>query len=360
MATKNEVAKQEFTTALSQWSNELTGLVTRDFNACGVQFDEYSKQCAMAAMTSIWQLVKDSDKVKDLNSLDTSNLREIVGQAASLKLNANAVPRECYFQLRTKNVGGNFFQVVEMGIEGDGNDAMLRNYGENVDTVYPCWLVKEGDVFEYPKHKGIEMTPPEWEEKGLSQKVVRVVYPLKLKDGTFQYLIAERDGVKTNLFAHVRNNLMNETFGILKGTNSKGKAKTRYDATPDEKKQIDAKKEEIYDALRKCETVDEMLSCEVAKPYISAAWLDTPESMIVRKMRNNAVKKYRKDFNSMAKQSFNQLDETYVAVQNEIAENANSEDFIVDAEVSDTVENPQLSEPEVMQGEVVEKAPFEE
>ena len=356
----NEVAKQEFTTALSQWSNELTGLVTRDFNACGVQFDEYSKQCAMAAMTSIWQLVKDSDKVKDLNSLDTSNLREIVGQAASLKLNANAVPRECYFQLRTKNVGGNFFQVVEMGIEGDGNDAMLRNYGENVDTVYPCWLVKEGDVFEYPKHKGIEMTPPEWEEKGLSQKVVRVVYPLKLKDGTFQYLIAERDGVKTNLFAHVRNNLMNETFGILKGTNSKGKAKTRYDATPEEKKQIDAKKEEIYDALRKCVTVDEMLSCEIAKPYISAAWLDTPESMIVRKMRNNAVKKYRKDFNSMAKQSFNQLDETYVAVQNEIAENANSEDFIVDTEVADTAEDPQSAEPEKVQGEVVEKAPFEE
>ena len=62
----------------------------------------------------------------------------------------------------------------------------------------------------------------------------------------------------------------------------------------------------------------------------------------------------------MAKQSFNQLDETYVAVQNEIAENANSEDFIVDAEVSDTVENPQSAEPEVVQGEVVEKAPFEE
>lgn len=360
---KNEVAKQEFTTALSQWSNELTGLVTRDFNACGVQFDEYSKQCAMAAMTSIWQLVKDSDKVKDLNGLDTSNLREIVGQAASLKLNANAVPRECYFQLRTKKVGDNYLQVVEMGIEGDGNDAMLRNYGENVDTVYPCWLVKEGDVFEYPKHKGIEMTPPEWEEKGLSQKVIRVVYPLKLKDGSFQYLIAERESVKTNLFAHVRNNLMNETFGLLgtkKDKNGKSVPRTRYDATQEEKKQIDAKKEEIYDALRKCETVDAMLACEIAKPYISAAWLDTPESMIVRKMRNNAVKKYRKDFNSMAKQSFNQLDETYVAVQNEIAENANSEDFIVDAEVSDTIENPQSADTEKVQGEVVDKAPFEE
>lgn len=345
----NELEVQKINTAVSQWTNSITSLVTRDFELCGVSFDEYSKQCAMAAMTSIYQLVKDSDKVKDLNSLDTSNLREIVGQAASLKLNANAVPRECYFQLRTKKVGDNYLQVVEMGIEGDGNDAMLRNYGENVDTVYPCWLVKEGDEFSYPKHKGIEMTPPEWEEKGQSQKVIRVVYPIKLKDGTFQYLIAERDGVKVNLFAHVRNNLMNETFGILKDTNSKGKAKTRYDATPEEKKQIDAKKEEIFDALRKCETIEDMLACEIAKPFISAAWIDTPESMIVRKMRNNAVKKYRKDFNSMAKQSFNQLDETYVSVQEEIAENANSEDFIVDSPAVEVTEEANA-----------DKAPFEE
>ena len=345
----NELEVQKINTAVSQWTNSITSLVARDFELCGVSFDEYSKQCAMAAMTSIYQLVKDSDKVKDLNSLDTSNLREIVGQAASLKLNANAVPRECYFQLRTKKVGDNYLQVVEMGIEGDGNDAMLRNYGENVDTVYPCWLVKEGDEFSYPKHKGIETTPPEWEEKGKSQKVIRVVYPIKLKDGTFQYLIAERDSVKVNLFAHVRNNLMNETFGILKGTNSKGKAKTRYDATPEEKKQIDAKKEEIFDALRKCETIEDMLACEIAKPFISAAWLDTPESMIVRKMRNNAVKKYRKDFNSMAKQSFNQLDETYVSVQEEIAENANSEDFIVDSPAVEVTEEA-----------AADKAPFEE
>lgn len=180
MAEANNLEVQKVNTAVSQWTNSITNLVTKDFELCGVTFDEYSKQCAMAAMTSIYQLVKDSDKVKDLNALDTSNLREIVGQAASLKLNANAVPRECYFQLRTKKVGSDYLQVVEMGIEGDGNDAMLRNYGENVETVYPCWLVKDGDVFEYPKHKGIEMTPPEWEEKGQSQKVVRVVYPVKL------------------------------------------------------------------------------------------------------------------------------------------------------------------------------------
>ena len=45
MAEKNEVAKkQEFTTGLSQWTNTITGLVSRDFEQNGVQYDEYSKQ----------------------------------------------------------------------------------------------------------------------------------------------------------------------------------------------------------------------------------------------------------------------------------------------------------------------------
>jgi hypothetical protein len=228
--------------------------------------------------------------------------------------------------------------VVEMGIEGDGNDALLRNFGENVDTVYPVWIVKEGDEFVYPRHKGIEMTPPEWIEMGMSNKVVKVVYPLKLKDGSFEYLISEREGVKVNLFAHVRNNLMNETFGIVTGVNPKGKPRTRYDATAEEKKQIDAKKEEIYNALRACETIDDMLSCKIARPFMSPAWLDTPESMIVRKMRNNAVKKYRKDFNDMARNSFNQLDETYTAARQEIEDNANTEEYVADTQPQEIVD----------------------
>lgn len=88
---KNEVAKQ-FTTGISQWTNTITGLVTRDFEENGVQYDEYSKKCAMAAMTSIYQLIKGTDKV-DMSNIDTSNLREVVGQAASLKLNSNAMPK---------------------------------------------------------------------------------------------------------------------------------------------------------------------------------------------------------------------------------------------------------------------------
>lgn len=333
---KNEVGKQQFTTALSQWSTEITGLIARDYEACGVTFDDYSKRCALEAMTAIFNLVKNNPKIKDMNSLDTSNLRGIVEHCASLKLNASAYPRECYFQLRNTKVGVDadgkdiWQYVVEMGYEGAGYDSLLTNWGKDVERVYPYWVVKEGDEYIPPKHKGIEVTPPEWEEKGLSERAVRVVYPVKLTDGTITYLTAEREGVKVNLLAHVRQNMMNETFGVLKGTKkSYGKdvPRTRYDATEEEKKAIDAEKEKVLDALRACETLDNMLKCEIAKPFISAAWLDTPESMIVRKMCNNATRKYPKNYNPMARQAQIEMDEIYQQVQEEIETCANTEEF---------------------------------
>lgn len=323
MAEKNEVAqKQEFTVALSEWVNTYSGLVCRDFEKNDVQYDEYSRLCAMNAITAIYQLAQNTDKA-DMNSINKSNLREVVGQCASLKLNANAVPREVYFQLRSKQIGGQWCKVVEMGIEGDGNDSLLRQFGNNIDTVYPVWLVKDGDDFTYPRRRGIEIEPAEWTPKGLSDKTVRVVYPVKLKDGTIDYLIAEREPVKTNLIAHIRNNLLNETFGICEN---------RYKATPKQKEQIRAKKEEVLSAVRECETLEDILRCEAAKPYISAAWLDTPEAMIVRKMRNNAIKKFPKNLNSMASSSLLQLDETYKTAQEEVRESENSQEFAVEDE----------------------------
>lgn len=326
---KKEVAeKKEFSTALSDWTNSITGLVIRDFDQCGVEFDEYSKKCAMAAMGSIFQLVQNTDKAT-MNDMNMSNLREIVEQCASLKLNANAVPREVYFSLRNKSVGVDesgktiWKKFVEMGIEGDGNDALLRQFGNEVAKVYPVWIVKEGDEFTYPKRVGIEITPPSWEQKGLSEKVSKVVYPVKLTDGTMEYLISDRESVKTNLIAHIRNNMMNETFGICKD---------RYKATAEQKQQIKAKKEEILSAVRERETLDDMLKCSVAQPYISAAWLDTPEQMITRKLRNNAIKKFPKNMNSMANHSLLQLDEGYKVSREEIEENENSEPFEVEDE----------------------------
>ena len=238
-------------------------------------------------------------------------------------MNANAVPREVYFQLRSKQINGDWKKVVEMGIEGDGNDALLRNFGNEVAKVYPVWVVKEGDEFTYPKRVGLEVTPPSWEQKGLSERVSKVVYPVKLTDGTIEYLIADRESVKTNLIAHIRNNMMNETFGVCKD---------RYKATPEQKQKIKEMKAAILNEVRKCETLDDMLACQAAQPYISAAWLDTPEQMITRKLRNNAIKKFPKNMNSMANHSLLQLDEGYKVSREEIEENENSEPFEVEDE----------------------------
>lgn len=326
MAEKTKLAERKLTTTLSEWSNQFTNLVARDYQECGVEFSEYSKKCAMSAVEKIYALVKTSGK--EMSNLDTSNLRSIVEQCASLKLNANAYPRECYFQLRNVKIGDKWVQQVEMGVEGAGNDSILTNFGKDVDTVYPYWVVKEGDVFIPPKHKGIEITPPEWEEKGEpNAKAVKVVYPVKLTDGTVQYLIADRESVKVNLFAHIRNNLMNETFGF---------AESRYKATDAQKKKIEEAKKPIYFALRKCKTVDDMLACEEAQPYMSGAWLDTAESMIIRKMCNNAIKKFPKNYDSMASKAFVEMDETYQEQQEEVVAEANSVEFI---EADEVVEN---------------------
>lgn len=341
MAENTQLAeKKDFTTSLSEWSNEITGLIARDYEACGVKFDDYSKQCAMEAMTSIYNLVKSDPKIK-MGNLDTSNLRAIVERCASLKLNASAYPRECYFQLRNVKVGTDengkdiWQKQVEMGIEGAGYDSLLSNYGKDVEQVYPYWVIKEGDVYVAPKHKGLEITPPEWEEKGLSDKAVKVVYPVKLKDGTVTYLSADRNSAMVNLLAHVKQNMMNTTFGICDD---------RYKATEKQKAEIKAKKEEILNALRACETVDDMLACEIARPFISGAWLDTPESMIQRKMCNNATRKYPKNYDPMARQAQIEMDEVYQQSQAEIAENANSVDFPEDETVIDV-------EPEFVKGE---------
>jgi hypothetical protein len=355
MAENTAVAeKKAFTTSLSEWSNTITGLIVNDYKACGMELDDYSKECAIEAMTSIFNLVKNDPK-SDMGKLDTSNLTGIVKRCANLKLNASAYPRECYFQLRNVNVGKDpqtgrdiWQKQVEMGIEGNGYDSLLSNYGKNVKQVYPHWIVKEGDKYIPPKHKGLSVTEPEWEEKGLSSKAVRVVYPVMLADGTVTYLSADRDSVKINLLAHVKQNMMNETFGICTD---------RYKATEKQKSEIKEKKNEVLNTLRACKTVDEMLECEIAKPFISGAWLDTPESMIQRKMCNNAIRKYPKNYDPMARQAILEMDDIYKTAQAEIEENENSVDFIeadaevVSADAEVVAAEPENSMPDFMKGE---------
>lgn len=308
--------KYEMNTALSVWQNSMTSLVVRDYKENNVEFDEYSRECAMSAMSNIYQTVIASGK--DINTFSRDGMYDVVKQCASLKLNANTIPKEVFFNVRTKKIGDSYMPTIELGTTVNANLSMLRHFGVNVDTVYDAWLVKEGDEFIYPKRKGLTVTDPEWTPCGKSLKTIRAVVPVKLKDGTVDYLIAERDSVKTNLIAHIKQNLLNETFGICAD---------RYKASDAQKKQIAEKKAEILNPLIACQTLDEMLALESIRPYMSGAWSDTTESMIDTKLVGNAIRKRQKELNPIATTSLVQIDETYKTAQEETEENANTVPF---------------------------------
>lgn len=312
---------KQFKTQLSVATENYMGMIKKQMLEGGAEFDEYSGKCVLAAMSAINNMIHAKNLT--FNDLNGSNLNEILIKVATLKLNANAVPRECYFQIRNvkipaKNKGekDSWEKQIEFGIEGDGNDAILARYGRDIKKIGQVWKVRSGDKFVYPKHNGMEMTAPQWEETGVGE-VIRVVYPILKTDNTVEYYIGEKRDTIKNLYAHISNNLMNETFGIVEN---------RYDANEKQKAQIDAKKKEIMNKAKALGDVDKILDCEELAPYISPAWTEpqSREEMLIRKMRNNVVKKIPKDFGSaIAAEQYNLMDDTYREVHAEIEDQAN-------------------------------------
>ena len=358
---KAVTTKQEpqFKTQLSVATQNYMSMIQKQMMEGGADFDEYSGKCVLAAMGAINNMIHNQGL--NFNDLNGSNVNEILIKVATLKLNANAVPEECYFQVRNVNVakkGQNavWEKQIEFGIMSFGNDAILSRFGRDVKKVHQVWLVRENDKFVYPKHNGLEMTAPQWEPTGKG-KVIRVVYPIVKNDNSVEYYIGERWDVVRNLYAHISNNLMNETFGI---------AKDRYKATDAEKTKIAAKKKEIMDKARSLNDLDKILDCEELAPYISPAWKEpqSREQMIIRKMQNNVVKKIPKDFGSaIAAEQYNMMDDTYKEIHAEIEENANSVVFEAaykEVEEPKQIEAPQEQTEEQNQVEQEQKEPVNE
>lgn len=277
----------------------------------GIRMTEYQRTCVINSISSINEmLVKEGIGMRDI---DQSNLTQTLMHVAALQLNATATPREVYFIKRNQKVkGGEAIQVIEMGIEGDGNDAILSRFGRNVKQVHRHWEVREDDGFTYPGYSGLTVTPPSWSPKGTG-KVVRVVYPIEFNDGQVEFYIAEREDVKANLLAHMYNNLMWDNKKVDKKAKIKEFAETH--------------------------TLDEILDNEEMQTLgnISPAWKEpqSRESMIIRKMRNRIVKKIPKDFSNAYIQQVvddieddfqtRQLNRKEVEIIEEIEQNANSE-----------------------------------
>ena len=331
------MSKQKtFSTALTKVNETYFPMIERQIAGNGIKFDDYAKQCVLNAISAINNVLDTNGINWNDPQLDHSNITQILLRVAALRLNAAANPNEVFFTLRNvkqkKKDGKDVWKKqIEMGIEGDGNDAILSNFGRNVKQVMKYWEVRENDLFEYPMYNGLEMTPPKWQPRGTG-KVVRVVYPIIMKNDIVEYYIAEREDVIKNLIAHLNNNLMNETFGI---------AKDRFSATPEQKAEIEKKKNEIIQKAKKL-GLDKALEDGEIRKYISPAWKDehSRESMIVRKMRNNIVKKIPKDFgSSFIEFTYNEVTSEIQteAIRKEIQENANREVIDITLEESEEV-----------------------
>ena len=316
---KTEV--KEFKTQLTKVNDAYLPLITSQLDNNNITFTEYAKSCVLNAISAINTMLDTQGISWHDTSLDTSNMTQVLLTTATLQLNATAQANEVFFQIRnvsTKGPDGKpvWKKKIEMGVQAEGFDALLSRFGRNVKKVFPIWQVREDDDFKYPRYVGVELLPPEWQPKGTG-KVVRVVYPILSTDNTIDYYIAEREDVKRNLIAHINNNLMNETFGICAD---------RYKATESQKVEIASKKRELLDKAKEL-TLDELLDSLDFEKYISPAYREeqSRESMIIRKMRNNIVKKIPKDFsNSLVEEIFNEsTDEAYKVHKAEMLEASN-------------------------------------
>lgn len=279
-----------YETRLVKYNDMYLGMIEHSLDSHAVPLTEYGKICVVNAIAAINEALTAQGLELGSQDVDSSTLTTALISVATLELNAKAANREVYFIIRNKGIkqpdnSQKWVKQIEMNLEGDAHETLAAKYGRNVDTIFPYWVVRENDDFKYPRMRGLEMTPPEWESKGTG-RIVRVVYPILMTDKTITYHIAEREDVVTNLKAHVRNNLMNETFGICAN---------RFKATEAQAAQIEAKKKELC-ALLIGKDIEGIIGTPELQPYISPAWLDSTEAMVLRKLRNNVCKKIPKDF----------------------------------------------------------------
>lgn len=338
--TETAPAKKEFGTQLTKVNDTFMPLILSQMQKNSIEMSPYAKTCVLHAISAINSALDKAGISWNSAELDKSTVSDILIKVACFQLNAAASPREVYFQTRNvKGADGSWKKQIEMGIEGDGNDALLARFGRDVVEVGQFWKVREKDDFTYPTFNGLDMDPPKWTPKG-DGKIVRIVYPIikASKDGKrhVEFYISEREDVIKNLIAHINSNMMNETFGF---------AESKRKATNDQKIKIEARKRELLKRANDL-GLDAALDDSELQPWISPAWteLHSRESMIERKMRNNAIKKIPKDFGNGALETMFEeaTDDVYRSTAREIRDNANRDmiDVQVDKNTGEVV-NPE-------------------
>ena len=280
----------------------------------GKDFTDYGKTCLINAIASLVILCRTNNiNIKDL---EPTLLKLALQNIGYTELNCAALPSEAYIDLRkttreVTNEKGETKKVTSYNVmikpQGAGNEKLVRKYGVGLvkDTgLRSAWLIREGDEFTLPQFDGINTVPPTYKPKleNMNKKVIAVVYPAIKTDGSVEYLMATRESIIPNVVAQIRQNTRNNFYK----KNEQGYyLKDKYGNLVEDTEA----KEKFYNELNEFaenHTLDELLANKQYWDCVNPTYTSggSKEAMILRKMKNNALKNYPKEYdNSFVAQS---------------------------------------------------------
>ena len=309
---KNEITKTQTNEVAQvgkssiQIQTELLNELDKANQDFGVGFTEYGKTCAVNCIAGVFAYCKANSI--QFNQLDGSLLKLQIQNVGFTELNYASIPSEIYFDFRKvkgKDKDGNEVDkyLVAIKPQGAGNEKLVRTYGVGIKPktgLHSAILIREGDEYELPQFDGLNITPFKYKPKleNMNNKVIAVCYPVEKIDGSVEYLFATRESVKANLIAQIRqNSLYNEDFyDKEKYTAKNGKEYEKRTLNKEKRNEFYAHIEKLTENM----SVDQMLENEELLEYINPTYTSggSKEAMILRKMKNNALKQYPKEYNN--------------------------------------------------------------
>ena len=236
--------------------------------AVGVPLTDESKRCGANVILSLCGELG----VAEVQKLPKEQLVQVLQFVTMNGLDVNA--GQVFLDKRWNKRDGRY--DIKATPMGNAYEIMTKRFGVNVKEVHSARIVHEGDEFEMPQFDGLNMTNVKFKPtlKGLDGKAIAVYYIIEKNDGKCDFAIATREGVARNLMAQILNATLREE-GVNRG---------------ELMKKLDGK------------TLDELLSDPELAGYISPAYRSpaSRETMIVTKMKKNALLHYTRDLGSAA------------------------------------------------------------
>lgn len=354
---KNEVATKEvaLTGGLSI-QTKLLGELDKANEEFGADFTNYGRTCAINCIASLVMFCKS--KGIELTDIDPTMLRLQVQNIGFTELNFASIPSEAYIDLRKagykwvdtidKETGEakkeqKTIYSIAIKPQGAGNEKLVRKYGVGLrkdDGLKNAILIREGNEFIMPYFDGEQMTKPVYKPKleNENNKVIAVMYPAVKKDGSIEYLIGTREGIKPNLIAQIRQNAL---YAFTKEEEYEGKNHKTYKRKVVDEVARDEFYKKVEDKASKM-SVDEMLADEELLEYINPTYTSggSKEQMIMRKMKNNALKNYPKEYDNSyisnaVKDMFEENDRSLDKKNKNIVDDVDLDDDLNDDEVLD-------------------------